>query len=73
MTWLFQCQLRGKPVVVEGMSHLDFAEDGRVIYQRDFWDASDLVVQLPVIGKFMRYIKTRLAAPQPSHQNRETK
>ena len=47
LLWTMRYQLRGKPRVITGASHMQFAADGRVVVQRDYWDAS-----LPVYGEF---------------------
>jgi steroid Delta-isomerase len=46
--------------VVRGTSHLRFAEDGRISYHRDYWDAAqELYEKLPLIGSLMRWLKKR--------------
>jgi steroid delta-isomerase len=62
--WLFNCNLRGKPFSVEGISRIDFTNDGRVISHYDYWDASELLAQLPVIGTIVRYLRKKLSAPR---------
>nr|WP_285817717.1 nuclear transport factor 2 family protein [Echinimonas agarilytica] len=52
----------GKPVSVDGVSHIRI-EQGKVIYHRDFFDgASMLYEQLPVLGSMIRFLKKRMAA-----------
>ncbi|WP_374619007.1 nuclear transport factor 2 family protein [Pandoraea sp.] len=47
--------------VIHGASHLRLAVDGRVAYQRDYWDATeDLYIKLPVIGRLLRWVRDRL-------------
>jgi steroid Delta-isomerase len=46
--------------VVRGTSHLRFAQDGRISYHRDYWDAAqELYEKLPLIGSLMRWLKKR--------------
>jgi steroid delta-isomerase len=48
---------------IRGVSHLRFAEDGRVAYHRDYWDvAEELYMKLPVIGAVMRSLRRALSA-----------
>ncbi|WP_353193290.1 nuclear transport factor 2 family protein [Pandoraea pnomenusa] len=47
--------------VIHGASHLRLAVDGRVAYQRDYWDATeDLYLKLPVMGRLLRWLRQRL-------------
>jgi steroid Delta-isomerase len=62
LVWDFHFRLRGKPAefTIHGSSHLRFAEDGRVTYHRDYWDAAEeLYEKLPVVGSVMRWLKRR--------------
>lgn len=44
-----------------GMSHLRFADDGRVAYHQDYWNAADGMYQhIPVLGHAIRAIKQRV-------------
>lgn len=48
---------------VEGVSRVQFAEDGRVSEHIDYWDAAgELYVQFPVLGGLMRGLRRRLSA-----------
>ncbi|WDZ97788.1 nuclear transport factor 2 family protein [Herbaspirillum sp. WKF16] len=43
---------------IRGATHFHLAEDGRVIYHRDYWDAAEeLYEKLPLVGLFMRGLK----------------
>jgi len=64
VSWTFEFGLRGRALSIEGVSRLDFGDDGRVIDHRDYWDATDLFVQFPLLGSLLRYLKSRLSAPQ---------
>lgn len=62
--WDFHLRLRGRPVVVRGVTHLSFDTDGLVCLHRDYWDpAEELYERLPIIGALMRWLKKRLASP----------
>ncbi len=63
IVWDFYFGLQRKPdqlICIHGSSHLRFADDGRVIYHRDYWDvAEELYEKLPVLGSLMRFLKRR--------------
>lgn len=60
LVWEFRY---GKGGCIRGVSHLRFADDGRVAYHRDYWDAAEeLYMKLPVLGAAMRWLRRRLAA-----------
>ena len=63
VTWTFDFRLRGKPISIDGMTYLSFAADGRVLVHRDYWDALDLLVELPLLGSILRLVRGRLSAP----------
>ena len=45
----------------EGMSHIRFNADGRVVLHRDYWDAAGgLFAYMPIIGSVIRWIKGRI-------------
>lgn len=51
------------PWIVEGMSELRFAEDGRVREHIDHWDASaQFYERLPLLGGLLRLIRRRVAS-----------
>ena len=64
LRWEFSFGLRGRAMLIEGSSRLVFGRDGRVADHRDYWDASDLFLQLPVLGTMTGYLKKRFSAPQ---------
>jgi steroid Delta-isomerase len=46
--------------VVRGTTHLHLADDGRISYHRDYWDAAEeLYEKLPLLGGLMRWLKKR--------------
>lgn len=66
VTWTMQLAhprlASGRPVEVEGCSHLVFAPDGRVRRHRDYFDAGALLYErLPVLGGAIRLVKRQLA------------
>ncbi len=61
--WDFHLRLRGRDIVVRGVTHLSFDVDIRVALHRDYWDpAEDLYAQLPLIGTLMRVLRRKLSA-----------
>ena len=59
---------------VHGVSRVHFTSDGLVSEHRDYWDpASQLCEKLPVLGKLFRALRHRLAAPQHSDQDTNTR
>lgn len=64
LSWVFRLQFRGDLLAIEGVSRLDFASDGRVMNHRDYWDASELYERLPLLGKILGYLRSRLQASQ---------
>jgi ketosteroid isomerase-like protein len=65
LTWDFLFRLHGansREQVIRGATHIQFADDGRVAYHRDYWDAAEeLYEKLPVLGGLMRFLKRRAA------------
>ena len=50
----------GKRISVEGCSHLTFADDGRVMRHRDYFDAGAMLYEnVPVLGRLVRLLKRR--------------
>jgi hypothetical protein len=67
LVWEFHYRLRfwqcGGQRVMRGVSHLKFDAEGRVSYQRDYWDsAEELYMQLPGLGGVVRGLRSVLAA-----------
>lgn len=43
---------------IRGATHFHLADDGKVVYHRDYWDAAEeLYEKLPLVGIFMRGLK----------------
>lgn len=71
VSWTFSFGLRGKALSVEGVSRLDFGDDGRVIDHRDYWDTTDLFIEIPLLGALLHHLKSRLSAPQSEFEERK--
>lgn len=57
----------GKPVVVDGISHIRFDGAGQAVYHRDYFDLGSMIYEhVPVLGFCLRYIKKRL---NPNHRD----
>ena len=63
VSWTFEFGLRGKALSIEGVTRLDFGDDGRVVDHRDYWDALDLLVEFPLIGAILRFSRRKLSVP----------
>jgi len=51
----------GRKTVAPGISHLRFGQDGRIIYHRDYWDASGaLAMHVGPAAAILRAIRNRL-------------
>ncbi len=60
--WRSTATLRGKPWVIEGVSELRFAPDGKVREHIDYWDsAAQFYERLPIVGAVLRFIRRRIA------------
>ncbi len=66
LRWMFDCSLHGRQINIEGASRLIFGEDGRVVEHCDYWDATDLFLQLPLLGTMVHFLKKRLSVPASS-------
>ena len=53
VAWTFSVGVFGKVVDIDGTTRLEFADDGRVLHHRDYWDASELYEQIPVAGSIL--------------------
>jgi len=65
LTWDFLFRMNRSPArerVIRGATHIQFADDGRVAYHRDYWDAAEeLYEKLPILGMLMRTLKRHAA------------
>lgn len=64
LTWDFHLRTRGgRALCLRGATHLRFADDGRVLLHRDYWDAAEeLYAKLPVLGALMRWLRRQSTA-----------
>lgn len=63
LVWTFHFVRRGRAQVIRGATHLRFADDGKVLLHRDYWDAAEeLYMTLPGIGWLMRRLRAVLSA-----------
>lgn len=61
--WDFHLRLRGRDLVIHGVSHVCFDAGGLVIEHRDFWDpAGQIYARVPVVGGLMRLLQHRFSA-----------
>lgn len=52
---------------IRGATHLEFGDDGRVTYHRDYWDAAEeLYARLPVLKWLMHGLARQAAAKIPA-------
>jgi len=60
--WRFTSTLRGKPWSFEGMSHIRFDSDGRVVAHIDHWDAArEFYEHFPVVGWALKTIRRKIS------------
>jgi hypothetical protein len=61
LTWNFLFRMKRFSTdeqCIRGATHIRFANDGRVEFHRDYWDAAEeLYEKLPVLGALMRGLK----------------
>ena len=61
LTWDFLFRMKRfstEEQCIRGATHIRFANDGRVEFHRDYWDAAEeLYEKLPVLGALMRGLK----------------
>jgi len=67
LIWEFSFRVRfwgkGETQILRGVSHLRFADNGKVDYHRDYWDTGEeLYMKLPGLGSLMRGLRRVLAA-----------
>jgi limonene-1,2-epoxide hydrolase len=60
--WRVAATLRGKPWEFEGMTKVEFNEDGLVVSHLDYWDAArDFYERFPIIGWSLKAIRRKIA------------
>ncbi len=65
LSWEFTITPKGKQKVwlIEGMSRIDFRDDGKVTAHIDYYDAAGQIYEkFPVIGAVLRFMRRRIAA-----------
>lgn len=62
--WNFSAQLPllGK-LSVEGVSRLQFNNDGLISEHLDYWDSAPIYLKLPVVGWLLKRLKAKMALP----------
>lgn len=52
---------RGKTLAVEGVSYIEYDEQGKVFFHRDYFDLGQMLYEhVPLLGRLVLYIKKRL-------------
>ncbi len=49
-----------EPITAIGLSHVRFNEDGKIVFQQDYWDTSAMLDRLPVVGFWTRLVKGKI-------------
>lgn len=66
--WHFSARL---PVLgcldVEGVSRLQFNNQGLISEHLDYWDSAPIYLKLPLLGALLRRLKGRMALPEADH------
>ena len=66
LRWVMRFSTRGaraRTIVAPGMTHLRLDADGRIVYHRDYWDASGALAEfVPLMGSILRSVRSRLEA-----------
>lgn len=70
VSWDFHMVLRHRPVIIEGVTRLDFGDDGRVVSHRDYWDSAELFLELPLLGTMTRLARRKLRLPDSGGKRR---
>lgn len=61
MTFRTQRDPGARPTAAHGISHLIFGPDGRIVFQKDYWDVTTAVWErVPVLGALVRQVKRRM-------------
>jgi len=64
--WTFSANSRSTgPISVEGMSRIRVDSAGRVCLHQDFWDASQIMQQIPLIGRVIAWLRNKMACHPP--------
>ena len=68
VAWTFSVGVFGKVVDIDGMTRLEFADDGRVLHHRDYWDASELYEQIPLAGRIFGFLRKKMSPGEKHHK-----
>lgn len=53
---------RGNPITIEGVTHLEFDEEGRVYHHQDYFDLGAMLYEhIPLLGRLVKLIKRGLS------------
>ena len=59
----FRSKATAPSALIQGVSHLRFGADGRVVFHQDHWDpARQLYEGLPLLGALLRWLRRRLSS-----------
>ena len=72
VSWTFDFKLYGRRISIDGVTRLDFADDGRVLVHRDYWDALGLLAELPLVGVNLGFIRRKPSVPGRLLKRNET-
>ncbi|MFP4640121.1 MAG: nuclear transport factor 2 family protein [Guyparkeria sp.] len=65
LRWRMRCGEEPGALVIEGMTEVVLADDGRVLLHVDHWDpAAQIYERVPLLGWLLRRIRRRLAVPR---------
>lgn len=65
-TFTFRSAVSAPQRCIRGASHVVLNDDGKVAHHRDYWDTGEeLYEKTALIGGLFRFMRRRLAAPQP--------
>lgn len=61
--WVMDLKLKrdpDNPLILPGMSHVRFDEQGKIVFHQDYWETLQLFERFPLIGTVIRWIKARI-------------
>ena len=51
---------KGEIIETIGLSHIRYNDEGKIIFQQDYWDTSAMLDRLPVVGFWTRLVKGKI-------------
>lgn len=61
MSFSHRSLAQGKPLTVDGISHIEFDGEGKVFFHRDYFDLGSMLYEhVPLLGRMVLSIKKRL-------------